>query len=169
MGIGGKSLNILFVCTGNTCRSSMAEALLKNMLATEGLSHFSVRSAGIAADPGAQASPYAVEALAELGLDLSSHRAQNIDAPLAEWAHLILTMTGHHQRVISDSLPQTAGKVHLLKEFAAHEQGDENAAALDIADPFGQALDAYRASRDELVQALELLLQKIKNATDADS
>ena len=109
-------MKILFVCTGNTCRSSMAEAILK---AHGG---FEVRSAGLAADQGSKASPHAVRVVAAQGLDMSQHRANLINELLVEWADLILAMTRRHKVAIEEQFPKSRGKVYTLKEFALREE-----------------------------------------------
>ncbi|NLY53947.1 MAG: low molecular weight protein arginine phosphatase [Firmicutes bacterium] len=118
-------MKILFVCTGNTCRSSMAQALLEHLAKEQGLTQLEVRSAGLAADPGAKAAVHAEKALQELDIDLSHHRAQNINADLVAWADLILTMTRRHKEAVLRSFPEAEAKVYVLKEFLISEADNE--------------------------------------------
>lgn len=106
---------ILFVCTGNTCRSPMAEALLRKMAEEEGL-EIEVKSAGLSAFDGAEASQYAIEALKEKEIVLN-HQAKMVDQSLIEWADLIFTMTRHHKQALIQHYPESADKVFLVKEY----------------------------------------------------
>jgi len=108
-------MKILIVCTGNTCRSPMAEAMLKKSGRHE------VRSAGVAAETGSVASRGAAVAMSKRGLDLSSHRAQAVSTDLVAWADLILTMTDRHREAVLERFPEAKGKIHTMKGFALSE------------------------------------------------
>ena len=108
--------NVLLVCTGNTCRSPMAEAILARLAGEEGLK-VSVRSAGLFAMDGAEASENTRRVLGERGIRFS-HRARSIRPELIDWADLILTMTLDHKRRLISMNPESVGKVFTLKEYA---------------------------------------------------
>lgn len=143
-------MNILFICTGNTCRSPMAEGLLKDMAEKKGIK-LDVTSAGIFAFDGQEVSREAVEVMRGEGIDISHHRANIIHRDLLESAHLILTMSRHHKRELLNRYDFLKGKVYTLKEYAYGIEGD-------IEDPFGRGISAYRIAKDEIKEALEYVI-----------
>ena len=114
---------VLFVCTGNTCRSSMAEALARHSLQERGiLEQIQFLSAGTGAVSGDAASPQARSVLSEWGIDLSSHRAREVTAELLKEADLVLVMTNRHKDYLLRRFPEARGKVYLLAEYALGAQ-----------------------------------------------
>lgn len=147
--------NLLFVCSGNTCRSPLAESIAAHALRERGWSHVAVRSAGTGAAPGAHASEYSVLVGAEHGLDLSAHRSRPLDEDLVEWADLALTMAPSHLAVVADL--GGAEKVAMLTDFI---EGAGFGAPID--DPFGGDADAYRRAYGQIAAAIEGLLAKLE-------
>ncbi|ROH91953.1 low molecular weight phosphotyrosine protein phosphatase [Stagnimonas aquatica] len=125
---------ILVICTGNICRSPIAEGLLKARLSGK-----QVWSAGTMAMVGHGADPYSVEVSAEYGLDISAHRAQQLTLPMLQNADLVLTLDGSHSAWINGRYPQFRGKVHKLGKWRKDE---------DVPDP-------YRHPREDFVSAYQ--------------
>ncbi len=150
---------LIFVCTGNTCRSPMAEGLLKHLLGPE--CGWDISSAGVRASNGFPASPGSTEALREKGIDISGHYSRRLTPEMIRKADLLVTMTRAHRDAILEISPESAGKVFLLKSFGIAQ------CAADIYDPVGEALDVYRRVRDEIDAALpDLILYMMEERTD---
>ena len=106
---------VLFVCTGNICRSPMAEGLMRNLVA--GRKDFRVFSAGVHAQQGAAASLDAVTALREEGVDLRSFRSQPVTGELLDQSTHVFTMTQDHKRLLDLLFPEHEAKIRVLGEF----------------------------------------------------
>ncbi len=146
-------MRLLFVCTGNTCRSPMAEAIARQLSDERGLA-VTASSAGTSAWDGAPASDGALLVALEEGLDLSMHRAQVLSRELVAAADLILVMSPHHgERAI---VLGGEGRTHLLTDYAAR-----TTTGRPVQDPFGGELDLYRATLVELSSEMALVFDRL--------
>ena len=133
---------VLFVCTGNICRSPLAEALLRRAASDKGLD-IDVLSAGTGAWENAPASEGAYLVALEKGLDLSGHRARLLTREVVQEADLVLTMARHHRARVDEL--GGGGKVAVLGEFAGRDPAEA-----EVSDPFGGDLEVYRDTYTEL-------------------
>jgi protein-tyrosine-phosphatase len=146
---------ILFVCTGNTCRSPMAAALF-NRLATAGDAEYEALSAGLAAAEGSPATYNSQKAMeAYPGTDLSCHRSRRLSHADIEEAHLVLVMEKAHRQYILSLYPEAYQKVFTLKEYVYGTDGD-------ITDPYGSNEEEYRLCAEEISHAVEKLIEMLK-------
>ncbi len=153
------SFILLFVCTGNTCRSPMASLLAQHGLAQRlavGLEELEdrgllVMSAGIAAMAGGHASPEAVQVLSEQGLDLRRHESQPLSDRLVRFADLVLTMTRGHREAILAQWPSAAPRTHVLGGSAG-----------DVSDPIGGTADVYRQCAQQINAFLKPWLEQLQ-------
>ncbi|MCR3923116.1 MAG: low molecular weight protein arginine phosphatase, partial [Firmicutes bacterium] len=133
--MGKEKKMLLFLCTGNTCRSPLAQVLAEALLQEAALSEWVVASAGLSALAGMSASSHALTVAHTLGLDLSAHQSRPLTAALAQRADKILVMTSAHKEVLLQHFPQFASKVSTLKESCA-SMGD-------VQDPYGGSVAVY--------------------------
>lgn len=139
--------SILFVCTGNICRSPMAVGLLQARLAQDGRADWCVRSAGTWAIKGRPASMYSIRIMAEKGINLSEHRSHELSAEDVAEADLILTMELSQAEAIRAEFPAYAHRVYTLSEMVGLRY--------DVEDPYGGTLEEYRACATEIADLIE--------------
>ena len=171
-------LEIHFVCTGNICRSPMAEGLLRRALEQHGCDDIRVTSSGTWAYAGREAMPEAIEAARARGVDLNPHGATATDADTLKRADLIVAMTSVHEREVLELLPEAADKLVLLKEIAEIEPERSDGAgslegrlrgflagerptrrrSLDVDDPMGLPAHVYERCAGELEAGVDALV-----------
>jgi tRNA threonylcarbamoyl adenosine modification protein (Sua5/YciO/YrdC/YwlC family) len=145
--------NVLFVCSGNTCRSPMAEGLLKTMVDED---YCVVKSAGTLPMNGLPPSANSVQVVKEYEGSIRDHLSQTVSKELIGWADLILVMGYKHFQHIIDIQPAAVIKTSLLKEYKRKVKYNE------ISDPVGQDIDAYRDSAESMLPSLKLIARDIK-------
>ncbi len=154
---------IIFVCTGNTCRSVMAEMLLKKMIAdkissdsegSEKLKDIFVSSAGIAPVPGMGSAPGTVRVLAQEGIDASKHKAKKLSAADVKAASVILVMEKRQKAEVKRIAGCCDEKIFALNSFSPEDDSD-------IADPFGHSVEIYIECKNQIQKALDGFFDKI--------
>lgn len=147
---------VLFVCSGNTCRSPMAEAIFKKLLNNENNSEYTATSAGLFTSEGLPASEHAIKAMLKMGIDLSGHSSQAITQSLMAEADLILTMTKDHLSYLIKLYPEKRDRIFTIGEFVGYPDWE-------ITDPYGMNQQTYQKSSREIKEILNLVIKILMN------
>ncbi|MGD8978613.1 MAG: L-threonylcarbamoyladenylate synthase [candidate division WOR-3 bacterium] len=150
---GALKFNVLFVCSGNTCRSPMAAGILKTMVS---MKYSEVQSAGTIAMGGLQAAHYAKQVVKEFGGSIDRHRTNSLDRELVDWADLILVMEYKHYETVLEINPDAVVKTFLLREYKHKTKYTE------VPDPVGRDLAAYQQAARKMYPTLKRIAQDIK-------
>lgn len=142
-----KRKKILFICTGNTCRSPMAEALLRREIKSRKIKYVDVASAGLRTEKDAVLHPLSAQVLAENGLSLDKFRSRRLTPKLFDTAFVLITMTEAQKRAIGRD-----EKTYCVSELTGEE----------ISDPYGRGVEAYRTAFAELSAAVRIIADKIE-------
>ncbi|MBQ9298033.1 MAG: low molecular weight protein arginine phosphatase [Clostridia bacterium] len=145
---------IMFVCTGNICRSAMAEKMLKKRVEEEKLD-IEVYSCGVSAQDGDWPTFTSIEVCKDYDVDLSTHRATNILNSNIEEMDLVLCATEAHKDAVIDIYPDLVGKVFTMKEYVGNTEN-----GLNISDPWGYDADVYRKCAREIEDIIEKIIKK---------
>jgi protein-tyrosine-phosphatase len=158
-------INILFVCTGNICRSPMAEYLFRSRLGPD--MPWTACSSGLAATDGLAASQTAIEVMNELGIDIKDHRSRELTKELVDAATIILVMTSNQALELKKRFPKARDRVHLLGSFSrdpgSQAGGGTAAAAKDIPDPVGAGIEIYRRTLSDIAGCLDGLIHYLQS------
>lgn len=160
----GAARRLLFVCTGNTCRSPLAEALARRAAAERGLDRIEVRSAGIRASRGAPASEGSAAVAGEVGLDLGAHGSTPLDEDQLRWADLVVCMSVSH-RLVAERMG--AGERAVLLTRYLPEDHPEHGRS--VVDPVGRGAAVYREVRELLAEGVEGLMDRLEASTGGDA
>ncbi|UCD89457.1 MAG: low molecular weight protein arginine phosphatase [Desulfobacterales bacterium] len=149
-----QTANILFVCTGNICRSPFAEALFTKLVLENGYQNLFAESAGLMALPGNSATALAQQVAAEQGVDLIHHQAKPVTEERVDGADLILVMEKSHEMTLLSFFPKATHKVRLIRHYARFGSKTRG-----IADPYGLNYDAYRFCFLDIEDAVKGLIE----------
>jgi protein-tyrosine-phosphatase len=138
---------ILFVCTGNTCRSAMAEGICRKIMQERGIDAV-VDSAGMAPLPGVPANPKAIQVMEEIGIDISGHRSKGLTGRMLRERDLVYGMTNMHVLTMQRITPEAACVIFPIMESE------------DIPDPYGRPIEVYRECRDQIYRAISALVDR---------
>ena len=147
-----RPIRLLFLCTGNICRSPMAEGLARRYGEVRA-QPLDVRSASVMGLEGRPAAPNAVKVMAELGIDLSDHQSQPMTPDLLRWADWILVMELGHSQAVRDMAPDVEDRVLLLGSFCG---------LLEIPDPLGGWVSRFRHAREQIRAGVENFIDRLK-------
>ena len=151
-------MKIMFICTGNICRSAMAEGLMKKKLQEKGIIA-QVCSSGLYAETGDGATYNAIEAMKMYNVDISNHKATNTRYSNIQEMDVILCATQAHKQNIILLYPNLKNKVYTIKEFA---KLDNNGQDMDIKDPWGCDMNVYENCAKEINICIEKIVELIK-------
>jgi protein-tyrosine-phosphatase len=153
-------IEIVFVCTGNTCRSPMAEGMLREAIPAFWGEDITVSSAGTYAWDGQPPSSLATTVMQEKGIDISGHKARLVTPDIINKASLVVALTAGHMAIMKSTVPGAGEWMIVLGEL---DPGREDP---DVEDPIGGDIDDYRAARDDIAGLIPLLLDYISERFD---
>ena len=148
-------MKIMFICTGNVCRSAMAQWMFKKMVEERG-KNIEVYSCGVDAEDGWISPNSAIDVMKEYGVDLKKHRSTSLRNSNIEKMDVILCATENHKNIIKYIYPELKEKVFTMKEFAKYSKDD-----LNIADPWRCGIDVYRNCAKEINECLNKIIDLI--------
>lgn len=148
-------MKIMFICTGNICRSAMAHKMLEKK-AKEENKDIEVYSCGVFAEDGDVPTYEGIDVMKEYGIDLSKHRATNIRNSNIKDMDVILCATSSHKNNVISMYPELKEKVYTMKEYAGYDKKD-----IDIKDPWGYGIATYRMCAAEIEDCIDKYIEKL--------
>jgi len=149
-------MNVLFLCTGNLCRSPIAEGILRQRLAEMGMDSIDVSSAGTSAFTGRPAADLALKIAAERGVDISRHRSRHLTSQMLATADIVIGMERDHIVEANVVMRDTSNKYRLLSDF-----GPPHLRGKDIEDPYGAPIDYFASIYDKIEMHVNALLDEL--------
>ena len=153
-------MKVMFICTGNICRSAMAHVMLEEKIKGKNIKNVEVYSSGIYSENGDRSTYNAIEVMKEYGINLKEHRATNIRNSNIEEMDLILCATSSHKIAVLDIYPKLVDKVYTIKEYVNYNKKYHD--NINIKDPWGYDIETYRYCALEIDECLEMLLKKLE-------
>ena len=153
-------MKVMFICTGNICRSAMAEVILKDKVSKDSKlkDKIQVFSAGTFAEDGEMSTEDAIEVMEEYGINLKEHRATNVASSNIKEMDIILCATVSHKMMLIRMYPELKDKIFTMKEYVQYDEKD-----LDIKDPWGYDIEVYRMCAAEIEKCIDLMISKWYN------
>lgn len=158
---------ILFVCTGNTCRSPMAEAFFNHSVSIDDTfkNEYKALSAGLFPREGEPASCFSTQVMKDnWRINIEKHRARTLKSEDLDSSDLILTMTEGHKYQILSAYPHAKNKVSTIKEYVYTPEKPEEKLFNDVSDPYGASLDVYKQCAEEIENLVRLLIERLKKS-----
>lgn len=153
-----KIRNILFICTGNSCRSVMAEGLLRKMFLDKKIEGIEIHSAGISAIEGLPPTDNTIKVMNNEGIDVSGYKTRKLTAQMINNADIVLVMEGMHKDTVLELVPESRDKIFFLREYADNK---DEPLGFSVPDPIGRPLEIYERTLAMIKDAVKKIAEKL--------